>query len=387
MSSMDDRGHSETSGGLPPPPGLPPSGRPTFDPGLRAALVISIVFLASAALAYPTLRPYPPVTGPLLLLLPIVPIGAIGFVVGWRRPEAVRPASLSALALLAALVPWAMVRWMPGVAQPTEHPIPGAPAIAISAAPDGNWDLYLLPDGDAGTRVALTSTPQVQERFPQLSPDASRLIYAVLQADGSYDLYLMELDGTRSVANDLLLGGPGSLTDTSWSPDGTQLLVRSSVGGEGARIFLLNLASGSLQRLIDNASNPGWSPDGSRVVFVSYRREAPGNADVFVANADGSEPRPIVDTGADDYYPSWSPDGSMIAFTSKAQGGDQDVFVVDVAGGRLRNLTAGSRHSDETYGWTLGGQILFLSDRSRTGGTFLYFMDPDGSDVRLAQIL
>lgn len=372
---------------LPPPPGFPPSGSPTIGSGLGAALVISVIFLGSVALAYPTLRPYPPVTARLLLLLAIVPVGALGYFVGSRRPAAVRPAGLWAMALLAALVPWAMVRWVPGVAQPAEHPIPGAPTIVVSAAPDGNWDLYLLPDGDADNRVALTSTPRVQERFPQLSPDASRLVYAVLQADGSYDLYLMELDGTRPIASDLLLGGPGSLTDTSWSPDGTRLLVRSSTEGRGARIYLLELSSGALQRFAENSSNPVWSPDGSHVAFVSYRAEAPGNADVFVANADGSEPRAIVDTGADDYFPSWSPDGSMIAFTSRAHGGDQDVFVVDVSGGRLRNLTTGSPDSDETYGWTPGEQILFLSDRSRTGGTFLYFMDPDGSDVRLAQVL
>jgi WD40-like Beta Propeller Repeat len=384
---MDDRSHLETSVELPPPPRLPPSNRSAFEPGLRAALAMSIAFLGSVAFAYPTLRPYPPVTAMLLLLLAIVPVAAIGYVVGWRRPQVVHPAGLFALALLAALVPWAMVRWVPGVAQPAEHPIPGAPAIVVSAAPDGNWDLYLLPDGDAGHRVALTNTPRDEERFPKLSPDGSRLVYGLLQPDGTYDLHLMKLDGSRPVSDDLLLAGPGDLTDTSWSPDGRRLLVRSGIEGEGARIYLLELATGSLRQFIDNASNPEWSPDGSRVVFVSYRREAPGNADIFVADTDGSELHAIVDTGADDYYPTWSPDGTSIAFTSKAHEGDQDVFVVDVSGGRLRNLTAGSPDSDETFGWTPGGQILFLSDRSRTGGTFLYFMGPDGSNVRLAQIL
>jgi Tol biopolymer transport system component len=348
---------------------------------------MSIVFLASVALAYPTLRPYPPVTAPLLLLLTTVPVGALGYVVGWRRAAVARPVGLSALALLAALVPWAMVRWVPGVAQPDEYPIPGGPPIVVSAAPDGNWDLYFLPDGDAGNRVVLTNTPRDQERFPQLSPVGSRLAYGLLQPDGTYDLYLMELDGTRPVTKDLLLGGPGNITDTSWSPDGTRLLVRSDVEGEGSRIYLLELATGSLQPFLDNASNPEWSPDGSRVVYVSYRPEAPGNADIFVADADGSKPQAIVDTGYDDYFPSWSPDGSMIAFTSKVHGGDRDVFVVDVSGGPLRNLTADSPDSEDTFRWTPGGRILFLSDRSRTGGTFLYFMDPDGSDVRLAQIL
>jgi Tol biopolymer transport system component len=372
---------------LPPPPGFPSSSRSSFDPGLRAALVVSIVFLGSVALAYLSLQPYPPVTARLLLLLAIAPIAALGYLIGRRNPAATRPAGLAGLALLAALVPWGMVRWVPGVAQPTEYPIPGAPAIVISAAPDGNWDLYLLPDGVAANRVVLTETTRDQERFPQLSPDGSRLVYGLLQPDGTYDLHLMKLDGTRPVSDDLLLAGPGDLTDTSWSPDGSRLLVRSGVEGEGARIYLLELATGSLRPFADNASNPEWSPDGSQVAFVSYRREAPGNADVFVADANGSEGRAIVDTGADDYYPSWSPDGSMITFTSRAHEGDQDVFVVDASGGPLRNLTAGSPDSDEAYAWTPSGEILFLSDRSRTGGTFLYFMQPDGSGVRLAQIL
>jgi hypothetical protein len=201
---MDDRSHLETSVELPPPPGFLPSNRSAFEPGPRALLVMSIAFLGSVAFAYPTLRPYPPVTAMLLLLLTMVPVAAVGYVVGWRRPQAVRPAGLLALALLAALVPWAMVRWVPGVAQPGEHPIPGAPAIAISAAPDGNWDLYLLPDGDAANRVALTNTPSDQECFPQLSPDGSRLVYGLLQPDGTYDLHLMKLDGTRPVSDDLL---------------------------------------------------------------------------------------------------------------------------------------------------------------------------------------
>jgi Tol biopolymer transport system component len=387
LLSADHQRSPDLSVEVPPPSGTPPMVTRASATGFRTALILTVVFVGSVTVAYPTLRPYPPATAWLLLVLATLPIAALGYVVGSRNPAAVRPAGLAALVLLAAVVPWAMVRWVPGVTQPAEHPIPGAPAIVVSAAPDGNWDLYLLPDGDSSNRVALTNTPGDQERFPQLSPVGSRLVYGLLQPDGTYDLYLMELDGTRQVSNDLLLAGPGDLTDTSWSPDGTRLLVRSGVEGEGSRIYLLELATGSLQPILDNASNPEWSPDGSRVVYVGYRREAPGNADIFVAGADGSEPQAVVDTGNDDYFPSWSPEGGEIAFTSRVDGGDQDVFVVDVSGGHLRNLTADSPDSEETYGWTPGGRILFLSDRSRTGGTFMYFMDPDGSDVRLAQIL
>jgi Tol biopolymer transport system component len=285
------------------------------------------------------------------LLSAVVVLVALGYLVGSRSDWGSRPAGIVTMALLAPIVPFVMVRWMPGVAQPAQHPIPGGAPVVVSAAPDGTWDLYLLPDGDAANRVALTNSPMIQERFPQLSPDGSRIAYGVLQADGTYDLYMMELDGTRPTSNDPLLTGPGNLTDTSWSPDGRSLLVRSSTA-RGGRIFLLDLATGSFELFAGNASNPEWSPDGSQVAFVSYRREDPGNADIFVANADGSEARAVIDTGSDDYFPSWAPDGTSITFTSRAHGGDEDVFVADVSGEGLRNLTVDSSHSDETLGWT-----------------------------------
>ena len=53
-------------------------------------------------------------------------------------------------------------------------------------------------------------------------------------------------------------------------------------------------------------------------------------------------------------------------------------------GGGVTNLTATSRDRDTSVSWAPDGHILFLSNRSHTGGTFLYFMNPDGSDVRLA---
>jgi Tol biopolymer transport system component len=373
---------------LPPPPPAIRRRRPLASVmGLRAALVVSIAFVSSAAFAYRSLSPYAPVTAKWLLPLVVVPPAALGYVIGWRWPMAVRLAGLMGLAALAAVVPWASVRWVPGIAQPTEYPIPGAPTIVASAAPDGNWDLYLVPNGDARDRVALTNTSVDQERFPQLSPDDSRLVYATLQMDGTYDLYLMHLKGRRPGSVERLLAGPGSLTDTSWSPDGTRLLVRSDVDERGARIYLLDLATRELEPFVRNASNPTWSPDGTQVAYVSYRHDEPGNADIFVAESDGTHPRAIIDTGSDDYYPVWSPDGQQISFTSRVHDGDEDVFIADLRGHHIHNLTPDWWGSDETYGWTSSGRILFLSDRSRTGGTFLYFMDTDGSDVRLTEIL
>jgi Tol biopolymer transport system component len=53
-------------------------------------------------------------------------------------------------------------------------------------------------------------------------------------------------------------------------------------------------------------------------------------------------------------------------------------------GTAVTDLTPASRDADTSQGWTPDGHVLFLSNRSHTGGTFLYFMNGDGTDVRLA---
>ena len=135
--------------------------------------------------------------------------------------------------------------------------------------------------------------------------------------------------------------------------------------------------------MLRDAENVANSPDGRRVAFARTTKR--GGWAIWVADTDGSHAHVVVDTSGDDDFPFWSPDGDTIAFTSTATG-SQDVWTVPASGGAARNVTPGTPSSDDEswFGWSTEGQILFLSDRSDTGGRFVYFMDADGSDVRLA---
>jgi TolB protein len=58
-------------------------------------------------------------------------------------------------------------------------------------------------------------------------------------------------------------------------------------------------------------TDPQWSPDGSRIAFVSNRD---GDPEVYVMNADGSSPTNLTRHKGIDLRPSWSPDGRQISF-------------------------------------------------------------------------
>ena len=75
-------------------------------------------------------------------------------------------------------------------------------------------------------------------------------------------------------------------------------------------------------RLAYDASDPDWSPDGTKIAFVRNPFRLPGNTGLFVMNADGTSQTRITAGGP----PTFSPDGKKIAFSS---GGD--IYVINAA--------------------------------------------------------
>lgn len=110
----------------------------------------------------------------------------------------------------------------------------------------------------------------------------------------------------------------------AFSPDGATLLLERDRGpGASAEIVSRRLAGGPPRVLFRGAEDPAYSPDGSRIAFVSYRdgnevgtAEGPEPvSELYVANADGSQPRRLTRTpGAQESQPGWAPGGLRLAF-------------------------------------------------------------------------
>lgn len=136
------------------------------------------------------------------------------------------------------------------------------------------------------------------------------------------------------------------------------------------------------RRLTDHKAsdtNPAWSPDGTRIAFLSDRGEDVGLA-IYVMNADGSEVQRITPQGlrVRNSPPSWSPDGRHIAFLT--QGNDPTLHIIGADGSNWIKI------ADTTYGlsWSPDGKRLAFVFRSKEDPPIfnLYTATPDGTSIQ-----
>ena len=130
-----------------------------------------------------------------------------------------------------------------------------------------------------------------------------------------------------------------------------------------------------LTRSTGRDAQPSWSPDGSRIAFRSDRD---GNPEIYVMDADGANQVRLTRSEGIDIDPTWSPDGSRIAFSSDRDG-SREIYVMDADGSNPVRLTR-SPSLDDSPDWSPdGSRIVFRSDRGGESG--IYVMEADGSDV------
>ena len=162
--------------------------------------------------------------------------------------------------------------------------------------------------------------------------------------------------------------------------------VAPSIGG-GAhfQIWVMDADGSNPTRLTFNKLSdaaPAFSPDGSKIAFHrgwTEHTDRDTKRNIFLMNPDGSNETNITKKpGADDFHPSWSPDGSKIVFYSSRDDGDDEIYVMDSDGSNQTRLTD-SPGVDRDPEWSpKGDKIAFTSFRDF--GFEVYVMDPDGSN-------
>jgi TolB protein len=136
----------------------------------------------------------------------------------------------------------------------------------------------------------------------------------------------------------------------------------------------------NLQRLTFSPGvniSPVWNPKtGNEIAFVSDRSGAP---QIYIMNADGTNLRRLITAGGDAEAPSWSPNGLYITFSwSVRETGEWDVYAIEIATGRIIQLTHNAGRNEHPTWSPDGRHIAFES--TRTGKREIWTMLADGSD-------
>ena len=190
------------------------------------------------------------------------------------------------------------------------------------------------------------------------------------------ELWVMDADG----ANARPLTADRSLAQSpAWSPEGSLLLFTSWRGGNGPGIWVMSpenrkpfLVSGR-KGLNTSAS---YAPDGQHIVCTL---SLDGNAEIYRLDARGGDPVRLTNSRAIDTSPAWSPTGREIAFTSDRSGQPQ-LYLMDADGSNVRRLTFDVDYTDSPAWSPKGDRLAFVT---RVGGGFdVWVCRADGTGAR-----
>jgi len=155
---------------------------------------------------------------------------------------------------------------------------------------------------------------------------------------GNLDLFVMRYDGSQG---SIVVPSPELEDQPSWSPDGSRLVFVSDRDRREGDLYVVNRDGTGLTRLTDDdlaEADPAWSPDGDYIAFVASTDPRGYGGNIFLARVDGSDRRQLTDNATDKRHPAWSPDSSHIAFQAFVND-SWGLYLLNAADGTVTLLT------------------------------------------------
>ena len=240
---------------------------------------------------------------------------------------------------------------------------------------DGSRPLRLVDDNDAWLYT------------PAWSPDGTRIAYGrALESDGIWisHIWTVGADGTNRA-----MVTRGDVVDLwpSWSPLGDRITFERRSGdgrdesgiyvNEAQDVVVADAAGGDELVLTAGtdrwAQTPVWSPDGSRIAYVSDEEA------VWLIDPDGANPTRVAGNALWNGGLSWSPDGARIAF-ARPDGHGSSIVIADIDGPAAETIT-GSDEFDRSPRWSPDGQRIIFARSLDGGGSQLHVVGASGAPV------
>jgi TolB protein len=214
-----------------------------------------------------------------------------------------------------------------------------------------------------------------------------KIVFHSNRGGGSLDVYVMNADGTDQTA---ITSDDNEDIDPTWSPNGKLIAFnRFPADFSGCEVYVMNADGSGVRQLTHDAGYDFggiWSPDGKQIAFKSTRD---GDDDLYVINVDGTGIRQVTNLGWVAGPTAWSPNGKQIAFIGyydyivDGAAGDREIYVVNVGNGKITQLTDNHVEDEGDHaGWSPDGKLFSFSSRRDGGDLDIFVMNANGTGVR-----
>lgn len=235
-------------------------------------------------------------------------------------------------------------------------------------SPDGASLAFLRNFGESVREVFTVQTSDGEREERQLtfdksgirslawSADGKRIVFVSFRAGNQSNLWQIPASGGEP---EIIATSGKNITNLAVSPDGRTIAFTDESNDSNIWKIAPDAPARKFIHSTRADHSPQFSPDGSRVVFVSDRT---GNQEIWIADADGKNQRQLTDSNGLTGSPRFSPDGKFVAFDAASEN-TRDIFIVSSDGGAPRRLTD-SRSRSVLPAWSADGRfVYFCSDR------------------------
>lgn len=243
-----------------------------------------------------------------------------------------------------------------GEVGPVPKPVVPGTIVFASDRDEGHGEIYSMQDD--GTHVTRLTYNSVTDAAPVISPDGTKVTFR--RELNPSNVFVMNVDG--SGAKGL---APGKRAE--WSRDGTRLAL---VGTDS--LAVMNADGSGIHRLSVGGTLVTWSPDGSKLAYVSNGLHGQAMDEIYTVYANGTGAVRITYDGVAKNSLAWSPDGARFIYSAAGT-----VYLIKVDGTGLTSPVAGrdARWSPD------GSRIVFVTD-ALDGNEEIYSAWPDGTDLK-----